>query len=233
MARHGLASTATLGVRTSAVAARPPSGQRSLIVAIADSLIAGETIVFESRKHWMAPIRASLTAGLHGHRGGLRPLALAQRRGPVRDDRRDAGSHRPRPVPGRDRLDHLQHRRLADGRVRRHEHACPARGGARLAPELDHAAVVAERRQDERRGPGPAARLRRHHAADDVGRVRRGSLPRDHPPARLPRRSDGAEDPRRPRSSRPAAHGRRKPGGRAGGRVRHHGGCTCPGPHRE
>ena len=33
-------------------------------MAIADSLIAGETIVFESRKHWMAPIRASLTAGL-------------------------------------------------------------------------------------------------------------------------------------------------------------------------
>ena len=33
-------------------------------MAIADSLIAGETIVFESRKHWIAPIRASLTAGL-------------------------------------------------------------------------------------------------------------------------------------------------------------------------
>jgi hypothetical protein len=33
-------------------------------VAIADSLIAGETIVFETKKHWMAPIRASLTAGL-------------------------------------------------------------------------------------------------------------------------------------------------------------------------
>jgi hypothetical protein len=33
-------------------------------VAIADSLIAGETIVFESTKHWMAPIRASLTAVL-------------------------------------------------------------------------------------------------------------------------------------------------------------------------
>jgi hypothetical protein len=33
-------------------------------VAIADSLIAGETIVFESKKHWMAPIRASLTAVL-------------------------------------------------------------------------------------------------------------------------------------------------------------------------
>jgi uncharacterized membrane protein YdbT with pleckstrin-like domain len=64
MARQGLGSTTTLGVRTSAVAARPPSGQRSLTVAIADSLIAGETIVFASRKHWMAPIRASLTAGL-------------------------------------------------------------------------------------------------------------------------------------------------------------------------
>jgi len=33
-------------------------------LAIADSLIAGETIVFESKKHWMAPIRASLTAAL-------------------------------------------------------------------------------------------------------------------------------------------------------------------------
>ena len=33
-------------------------------MAIADSLIAGETIVFESKKHWMAPIRASLTAAL-------------------------------------------------------------------------------------------------------------------------------------------------------------------------
>jgi hypothetical protein len=64
MTRHGLAPTTTLDVRTSAVAARPPSGQRSLIVAIADSLIAGETIVFESTKHWMAPIRASLTAVL-------------------------------------------------------------------------------------------------------------------------------------------------------------------------
>ena len=33
-------------------------------MAIADSLIAGETIVFESKKHWMAPIRASVTAAL-------------------------------------------------------------------------------------------------------------------------------------------------------------------------
>ena len=33
-------------------------------MAIADSLIAGETIVFESKKHWMAPVRASLTAVL-------------------------------------------------------------------------------------------------------------------------------------------------------------------------
>jgi hypothetical protein len=33
-------------------------------VAIADSLIAGETIVYETKKHWMAPIRASLTAVL-------------------------------------------------------------------------------------------------------------------------------------------------------------------------
>ena len=31
-------------------------------MAVADDLITGETIVFESRKHWMAPIRASLTA---------------------------------------------------------------------------------------------------------------------------------------------------------------------------
>jgi hypothetical protein len=29
---------------------------------VADTLIAGETIVFESKKHWMAPIRASLVA---------------------------------------------------------------------------------------------------------------------------------------------------------------------------
>ena len=33
-------------------------------MAIADSLISGETIVFESKKHWMAPVRASLTAAL-------------------------------------------------------------------------------------------------------------------------------------------------------------------------
>jgi hypothetical protein len=31
-------------------------------MAVADNLITGETIVFESKKHWMAPIRASLTA---------------------------------------------------------------------------------------------------------------------------------------------------------------------------
>ena len=31
-------------------------------MAVADDLITGETIVFESKKHWMAPIRASLTA---------------------------------------------------------------------------------------------------------------------------------------------------------------------------
>ena len=31
-------------------------------MAVADDLMTGETIVFESRKHWMAPIRASLTA---------------------------------------------------------------------------------------------------------------------------------------------------------------------------
>ncbi len=33
-------------------------------MAIADSLISGETIVYETKKHWMAPIRASLTAAL-------------------------------------------------------------------------------------------------------------------------------------------------------------------------
>ena len=33
-------------------------------MAIADNLIAGETVVFESKKHWMAPIRASLVAAL-------------------------------------------------------------------------------------------------------------------------------------------------------------------------
>ena len=31
-------------------------------MAVTDNLITGETIVFESKKHWMAPIRASLTA---------------------------------------------------------------------------------------------------------------------------------------------------------------------------
>lgn len=31
-------------------------------MAVADDLMTGETIVFESKKHWMAPIRASLTA---------------------------------------------------------------------------------------------------------------------------------------------------------------------------
>jgi uncharacterized membrane protein YdbT with pleckstrin-like domain len=33
-------------------------------MAIADNLIAGESVVFESKKHWMAPIRASLVAAL-------------------------------------------------------------------------------------------------------------------------------------------------------------------------
>ncbi len=33
-------------------------------MAVADSLIPGETIIFESKKHWMAPVRASLWAGL-------------------------------------------------------------------------------------------------------------------------------------------------------------------------
>jgi uncharacterized membrane protein YdbT with pleckstrin-like domain len=33
-------------------------------MAIADSLIADESIVFQSEKHWIAPIRASLVAGL-------------------------------------------------------------------------------------------------------------------------------------------------------------------------
>jgi hypothetical protein len=33
-------------------------------VAVADSLIADEKIVFESKKHWLAPIRASIVAGL-------------------------------------------------------------------------------------------------------------------------------------------------------------------------
>ena len=33
-------------------------------MAVADDLMTGETIVFESKKHWMAPIRASLTAVL-------------------------------------------------------------------------------------------------------------------------------------------------------------------------
>jgi uncharacterized membrane protein YdbT with pleckstrin-like domain len=33
-------------------------------MVVADSLIPGETVMFESKKHWMAPIRASLWAGL-------------------------------------------------------------------------------------------------------------------------------------------------------------------------
>jgi uncharacterized membrane protein YdbT with pleckstrin-like domain len=33
-------------------------------VAVADSLIADEKIVFESKKHWFAPVRASIVAGL-------------------------------------------------------------------------------------------------------------------------------------------------------------------------
>ena len=33
-------------------------------MAVADSLIADEKIVFESRKHWFAPVRASVVAGL-------------------------------------------------------------------------------------------------------------------------------------------------------------------------
>jgi hypothetical protein len=33
-------------------------------MAVADSLIADESIVFQSEKHWIAPIRASLVAGL-------------------------------------------------------------------------------------------------------------------------------------------------------------------------
>jgi hypothetical protein len=33
-------------------------------MAVADSLIPGETVIFESKKHWMAPIRASLWAGM-------------------------------------------------------------------------------------------------------------------------------------------------------------------------
>ena len=33
-------------------------------MSVADSLIAGESVIFASKKHWMAPIRASLVAGL-------------------------------------------------------------------------------------------------------------------------------------------------------------------------
>jgi uncharacterized membrane protein YdbT with pleckstrin-like domain len=33
-------------------------------VSVTQNLISGESIVFESKKHWMAPIRASLVAGL-------------------------------------------------------------------------------------------------------------------------------------------------------------------------
>ena len=47
-------------------------------MAVADNLITDETIVFESKKHWMAPIRASLVGGPADHRRRLRPLALAR-----------------------------------------------------------------------------------------------------------------------------------------------------------
>ena len=33
-------------------------------MAVADNLIADETVIFESKKHWMAPVRASLVAVL-------------------------------------------------------------------------------------------------------------------------------------------------------------------------
>ena len=41
-----------------------PGATQENDVSVTENLISGESVIFESKKHWMAPIRASLVAGL-------------------------------------------------------------------------------------------------------------------------------------------------------------------------
>ena len=174
-------------------------------MAVADTLIADETIVFESKKHWMAPIRASLVAaamfvgavvlcwispdgdGFFSFVGTILDLVAI---GLV--------------IGG---IGWIVYNVVAwrTARVRRHQHARPARGRSGAEAQLDDAAVVAERRELERRLPGRQARLRRHRAADAVGRRRRGPLPVHHDADRVPERGHEPEDGRSARRCGPLA----------------------------
>ena len=169
------------------------------------ALLPGEEIIFETRKHWMAPIRDSLIAilfvigglilwllappggeGLFGSIGGmLGTLMWWIGLGLL--------------VVGVG-LDRLEHRGLAVGQLRRLQHARPVlRGPApqaqlRDAPELDH------RRQADRAGARRHARLRRPDHPHRVGRRGQrqvhdhqasGGIP-DGAAERPDRREDGA-----------------------------------------
>ena len=168
-------------------------------MSVTQNLISGETIVFESKKHWFAPIRASLVAGLMVIGAWLlwliAPAGGEGLFGSIGGALGHPDGHRgPRPGGGRGRLDHLQHRGLADRGVRRHQRARPARGRARVQAELHDPAVVAERRANESRLPRWPARLRGRHPVDDVRPGRRRPLPRDHEARRVPRRGHEPED---------------------------------------
>ncbi len=59
-------------------------------MSVTQNLITGETIVFESKKHWIAPIRASLVAVLMMIGAGSSGSSRRRRRGSLRVHRRGA-----------------------------------------------------------------------------------------------------------------------------------------------
>ena len=204
-------------------------------MAIADSLIAGETIVFESRKHWMAPIRASLTAGLmvigaafvrwlspsgeglFGTIGGILDLiALGLFLTGIGWIIYNIVAWRTAEFA------------VTNMRVLREEGLAKHRSSTTLLSSLS----------DVKTSVGM---LGRQLGYGDItllttsGSSGEDRFLCDHPPDGIPRRDDGTEDPwpGRPRSSRVGRAGRREPGGRDGGGIRDDGGDTCPGPQHE
>ena len=203
--------SATLGTRYPGDAAMRDLGNARSTdpMSVTDNLIADEAIVFESKKHWMAPLRDSLDPRSCCCSEPSAPR-LARRRMQGRAGRRRRQPDGPGPDRAGDRrhrLDRLQHHRVADGRVRGDQPARHPRGRVHLQAPVGDAPRDRDRRQVPGPGPRRTARLRRPHHPHPVGRGRLRHVHDHHQADRVPRPHHGQEDGRHGRD-------RRRPGRR-------------------
>ena len=205
-------------------------------MAIADSLIAGETIVFESRKHWMAPIRASLTAGscsswAHGFIRWLSPSGegLFGTIGGILDlialglFLAGLGWIIYNIVAWR-----TAEFAVTNMRVLREEGLASHRSSTTLLSSLSDVKTSVGM-LGRQLGYGDITLLTTSGGSGE-DRFLAITHPLDFRGAVMEQKLQGQGGPAAPEPAAPAGA---EPGGRARGRVRHHGGGTCPGPDRE